>query len=160
MQKKVFVNHIAISYCHRKYPHNQFTIYCPLLIWGQELGHRVLEKAYVCDRCYIFHLIFPNIWSECWSLWNLGIWVFWGQKQNICICDSVLYYIFIFHVVIAALAYCWNYIFMHIFSIHNEWVFDKLKGIPSTMRWPVQVLKTSSDGTGTVDVFCKSDYAV
>lgn len=40
----------------------------------------------------------------------------------------------------------------------DEWVFVKLKGTPSNMRWPVQVLNIEPGGL--VEVFCKADDAV
>jgi len=40
---------------------------------------------------------------------------------------------------------------------NDEWVYTKLKGIPSTMRWPVQVLEHTPDG---VEVLCKTDNAM
>ena len=40
----------------------------------------------------------------------------------------------------------------------DEWVYAKIKGIPSSMRWTVQTLEQKPNGL--VEVLCKSDNAV
>lgn len=40
----------------------------------------------------------------------------------------------------------------------DEWVFARVKGIPSFMRWPVQILEEKPEGL--VEVFCKANDAV
>lgn len=43
-------------------------------------------------------------------------------------------------------------------TVMDEWVFARVKGIPSSMRWPVQILEEKPEGL--VEVFCKADDAV
>lgn len=43
-------------------------------------------------------------------------------------------------------------------TVMDEWVFVRVKGIPSSMRWPVQILEEKPEGL--VEVFCKADDAV